>query len=307
MSRFVASRFLEGLFALLFLSVVVFGMSRATGDVRDLLLPAEATQEDYDRVGRQLGLDEPLPVQYAKFFVSAIQLDLGVSVYSGEPVTELLVQRLGSSAILGFAAAVLVLAIGIPFGVIAAVARGSIADRAVSLLALLGMSIPPFWAGILFIQVFAVGLGWFPAGTDQGLSAIVLPAVTLALTGLAGVARLLRSTMLEVLDSEYIKLARIKGLSEGTVVWKHALKNALGPVVGYSSTLFVLMLTLAMTVEVVYAWPGIGQLTFNAILNRDFPLIQGVALAAATASILIGLAADVLYAYLDPRIRYDSH
>ena len=306
MIRFIASRIVQAFVALLFLSIVVFGLSRTTGDVRDLLMPPGATQEDYVEMGRVLGLDRPLPVQYGTFLADAVTGDLGISLHSRERVTTLLWERTRSSLTLASAAFAMVLAIGIPLGVVAATRRGTLVDRSVTFLAVLGLSVPTFWAGIVFIQIFAVRLGWLPAGTDRGFMPILLPAFTLALTGIAGVTRLLRSTMLEALDSEFVKLASAKGISGRAVVWKHAMKNALGPVIGYTSFLFAIMLTLAVPVEVVFTWPGIGQLTFNAVLNRDFPVVQGVVLLAGAAAILTGLLADILYAYIDPRVRYAS-
>lgn len=303
MIPFIGARIGQGALALLALSAIVFALSRTTGDVSALILPIGATQEDYVRLGQELGLDKPLPVQYGLFLVNALKGDLGISLYSRERVTTLLWERTQRSVYLGLIAGAMVLVIGISSGVLAAANRGTPADSAVTFLAVLGISVPAFWAGIVLIQVFAVWLRWLPAGTDQGPRAVILPAFTLALTGIGGVARLLRSAMLETLDSDYIILARAKGVSETGILLKHALKNAIGPVLAYAGVLFVIMLTLSMTVEVVFAWPGIGQLTYSAVLSRDFPVVQGVVLLAGSAAIVIGFLADVLHAYVDPRIR----
>jgi peptide/nickel transport system permease protein len=212
--------------------------------------------------------------------------------------------RLLASARLAVAAFVLTFAVGIPLGVASAVRRGGIIDRFVKVFALVGMSTPSFWIGILLIQIFAVTLGWLPTGTAEGADSIVLPAITLALFGTAGVTRLVRSTMLDCLDSEFVKLARAKGLSESVVILRHALRNSLLPVVSFGGLFFVNLVTLTLVVETVFSWPGMGTLTYTAIVARDFPVIQGVTLVAGAIAIFVNLIIDILYVYLDPRIRY---
>jgi peptide/nickel transport system permease protein len=174
----------------------------------------------------------------------------------------------------------------------------------VRLVALFGQSVPLFWAGALLIQIFSVNLGWLPAGTSGRPTDIILPAITLSLFGIASISRLLRSSMLEVLDSESIKLARSKGISEMSVIWKHALKNALLPVISFAGVFIVNLVTLAVVVETVFAWPGVGLLSYSSIISRDFPIIQGVVLLAGAVSILMSTLTDILYVYIDPRIRY---
>jgi peptide/nickel transport system permease protein len=307
MVRPVAERLLQAFIALLALSAIVFATSRATGDPLALLLPIDATREQHERAARALGLDQPLPVQYGLFLRDAAMGDLGRSLRSGEAVIPLLQKRLGASLQLGSVALLLTFAVGIPLGVISATRRGTRLDGTIKVVGLLGQSMPSFWVGILLIQVFAVGLRWVPAGTNQGLVALVMPAVTMALFGIAGISRLVRSSMLEILGSDFILLARAKGLPERLVVWRHALRNSLLPVASFGGLFFVTLMTFAIVVEVVFAWPGIGSLAYTAILNRDFPVIQGVALLTGAIAIVVSLATDVIYMLLDPRIRHGSH
>jgi len=285
------------------LSAVVFVISRSTGNPLDLMLPPDATSETYERAARSLGLDQSSVIQYGLFALSAVKGDFGRSLRSGEPVGALLVERLQASLPLASLALVLSLGGGIPLGVLAAVHRGGRMDSAASGVAMLGQSLPTFWVGIALVQVFAVGLGWLPAGMISGAGSIVLPAVTLSLNGVAVLARLVRSAMLEVLRADFVRLARAKGLSEGRVIWGHALKNALPSVASYAGILFANFMTLAIVVEVVFAWPGLGQLTYTAIVNRDFPVVQGVTLLGGALTIVVSLCVDALLGYLDPRIR----
>jgi peptide/nickel transport system permease protein len=294
----------EATAALFLLSAVVFAVSRLTGNPLDLLLGPGATREDYTRLNHALGLDRALGIQYGIFLFNAFQGDLGTSFRSGESVIAVLAQHLVASAILAVAAIGLTWLAGVPFGIWAAQRRGTPVDALVKLLSLLGQSVPSFWAGLLLIELFAVKLGWLPSGTNQGALNVILPAFTLALFGVAGIARLLRSSLLEVLESDFVTVARAKGLPEVRVIWKHALKNAMFPVVSFAGLYFVNVMTLSMVVEVVFAWPGLGQLTFNAILTRDFPVVQGVVLVAGAIAIAVNLVVDILYAYLDPRVRY---
>ena len=302
-TRLLVDRTIQALTGLLALSVIVFLMARATGDPLQLLLPPEATREDYARMATELGLDQPLPIQYAIYMGNMLRGDLGRSHRSGEQVATLLAQRLPASLELGGAALFLMLLAGIPLGVASALNRGRALDTVAKVVAVLGQSTPAFWLGIVLIEIFAVWLGWLPSGTNRGPTYVILPAVALAGFGIAGIARLLRSSMLEVLDSEFVKLARAKGLPERTVIWKHALRNGLLPVINFTGVLFVGVITLAITVETVFAWPGLGLLTFTAILNRDFPVVQGVTLLAGAISIFASTGADIAATYLDPRIR----
>jgi peptide/nickel transport system permease protein len=303
MLGFLATRLLQSLVTLLFLSAVIFGLARATGDPLALVLPMVATEEDFANARRHLGLDRPLPVQYLKFVTQAAVGDFGTSIRSRRPVNALLRERLPNSlALAAFAMAVSVL-VALPLGVVAAVRRGTSVDTAARVVAVLGQSLPTFWVGIILIEVVAGRLQWLPAGGTGSLAHFVLPGLTLGWFVIAGMMRLLRSSMLEVLDAEYVKTARAKGAGEAAVIWRHALKNALIPVVTFAGVYFAILVTTAIVVETVFAWPGLGRLAYEGIAGRDFPVIQAVVLVTAVIVVSVNLVVDMLYAWIDPRIR----
>lgn len=250
-----------------------------------------------------LGLNRPLTEQYVIYVTDLLHGDMGTSLRSSQKVSTLILQRLPVSAGLALAAMTLILSVGIPLGVAAAVWRGGAVDIAIRAFAVVAQSVPSFVVGIVLVQLLAVNLRLFPASGVGGPLSYVLPALTLGLFVLAGIVRLLRASMLEVLDSEFVKLARTKGLSEFDVVVKHALRNALIPVVTFAGLQFSLLVTLAIVVEVIFAWPGIGQLTYTSIVFRDFPVVQGVVLLAGLIVLSVNLGIDVLYAVIDPRVR----
>jgi len=288
------------------ISALVFGLVRLTGSPIDVMLPIEASPEMRADLTRELGLDQPLYVQYFVFVQKLAQADLGTSIRTKKPVTELLMQRLPNSLQLVGVSMLISLLIAFPLGVIAATLRGGIWDALARGVALFGQSIPTFWAGIVLIYIFAIQFGLLPAGRQGTFANLILPALTLGLFGfmLAGVVRLLRDSMIEVLDSEFVKFARIKGVSETIVVWKHALKNALIPVVTFVGFYFGILISGTVVVETVFAWPGIGRLAYEAVQWRDYPVIQGVVLLVSAITLLTNLVVDILYGYLDPRIRY---
>ncbi|MEE9148037.1 MAG: ABC transporter permease [Candidatus Tectomicrobia bacterium] len=304
MQRFIIQRFLQAIVALLILSVLIFGMVRLTGDPTLLMLPEDATAEDIAILQRALGLDRPLPVQYWVFISSAIQGDFGRSVKGQLPVGDIIKERLPYSIRLGAASLLVTLVIALPLGVLAAVNKGSVLDTVAQIIAVLGQSMPMFWVGIVLIQIFAVYLRLLPSGGTGSLAHYVLPAFTLGWWLVAGIMRLLRSSLLETLDGEFIKLARIKGLSEVRVIWKHALRNALIPVVTFGGIYMAILITASILVETVFAWPGVGRLVYESIVFRDFPVVQAVVMMMAGFVIVTSLVVDILYAYLDPRIRY---
>lgn len=304
MLRTIATRFVEALFALLLMSLVIFLLTRLTGDPVALLLGDGATEADKVDLTRQLGLDQPLAVQYVRFLGDVLAGDFGRSLKAGnEPALQLVMERLPASLSLAGVALVFTLVCGILFGVMAAIMRGSAIDVAARLIALLGQSVPSFWLGIVLMYVFSVQLGWLPTSGYGGWQYYVLPAATLGLFTLAAITRLVRSSMLEALGSEYIKLARIKGLPESVVVWKHALANSLIPVITFMGTFFAVMITGAVIVETVFAWPGIGRLAYESILSRDFPVVQAVVLVTTALFIGANLLVDILYVVVDPRMR----
>ncbi len=304
MSRFIARRLLQGLVLLCLVATIVFFLGRLTGNPVDLMLPEDATAADRAQMIKRLGLDQPLYQQFLSFFTSALKGDLGTSIRMKQPAVDVFLSRLPNTLILMPWALMLAMFIGIPLGVLAALNRGGFLDRMAGTVAVLGVATPNFWLGIVLIFVFSVELGWLPAGRMGGPSHFVLPVITLGTFLAAGFMRLTRSSMLEVLESEFVKLARIKGLSEGVVIWKHALRNALIPILTLWGVFVGNLITGAIITETVFAWPGIGRLTYEAVIYRDFPLLQAVIILKAVLILAINLVVDILYAYVDPRIRF---
>jgi ABC-type dipeptide/oligopeptide/nickel transport system permease component len=302
--RFVLSRLLQSLAALAILSVVVFVLARATGDPLSLILPMSATEEDYANARRYLGLDRPYVEQYVSFVRKSLTGDFGMSLRARRPVSELIGERLPNSLRLAAFAMAVSLAFAVPLGIVAAVKKDSRVDRAAQVIAVLGQSLPTFWLAIVLVEIVAGRLQWLPAGGIEGFTSYILPGLTLGWFVVAGLMRLLRSGMLEVLDSEYVKLARIKGVAERRVVWLHALRNALIPVITFAGLYFAILVTTAIVVETVFAWPGLGRLAYEGISARDFPVIQAVVLTTAAIVAVVNLGVDCLYAVIDPRIRY---
>jgi peptide/nickel transport system permease protein len=304
MNRYILKRIAEMLVVLLLMSLVVFSLSRLTGDPVSLLLSDYASDEDRARVTAELGLDKPVLQQYLGFLSNALQGNFGQSLMGDQrPAVEMVLERLPASLQLAAIAFVFSLALGIPLGVLAAVKHGTFWDTLARLVALLGQSVPAFWLGLVLMFFFSVKLGWLPTSGYGNWQYFVLPALTLGLFTASAVTRLIRNTMLDVLTSDYIKLARLKGLPERVVIWKHALRNSLIPMLTFMGTFLATMITGAVVVETVFSWPGIGRLAFEAILNRDFPLIQAVVLMMTTLFIVVNLVVDISYAVVDPRIR----
>ena len=303
MTRYIALRFLQAIISLLVVMTIVFMLSRLSGDPVQLLADISASEEQMEAIRKDLGLDRPLAVQWGTYVRDMFVFDLGESVISRQPVRELIWQRLPNTLQLGFAAMAISIIIGLPIGIYAAVNRGSRWDGLARLFAVLGQSMPSFWLGVLLILVFAVVLGVLPPGGKESPQSIILPAVSMGYLTTAAIMRLTRSSMLDVLNAEYIKLARIKGLSETKVIWKHALKNSLIPVITFSVVLFTLFLGAAVVTETVFSWPGLGSLILDGVRTRDYPLIQGGVVVFSAIYILANLLVDILYGYLDPRIR----
>ncbi len=300
---FLGKRVLAGIVTLYVLATLVFILARLIGNPVDMLLPPDATPADRDLMIHSLGLDQPMYVQYVQFLVSLLKGDLGQSIKYQAPVVQLYFERLPNTLSLALVAIVVSVVVGFSLGMIAAVFRGSFLDRLSRLLSVIGMSAPSFWVGILLIIVFAVHLGVVPVARMGGPTSYILPGITWGLFLLAGIARLVRSSMIEVLDTEYVKLARIKGVSPFAIVWKHSLRNALLSVVTFIGTQIAFLISGSVAVESVFAWPGIGRLMYDGIVGRDYPLVQGCLLITGFLVIAINLAVDVVYAYIDPRIR----
>jgi peptide/nickel transport system permease protein len=290
--------------ALLAMSIIVFLLGRLTGNPVALLLSEYATEQDRADLTRELGLDQSLPKQYLTFISNAVQGDLGRSVAGDrQAATQLIAERLPASLQLAAIALVVSLSLGIPLGVLAAAKRGTVLDSGARMLALLGQSVPVFWLGLVLMYVFSIQLGWLPTSGYGEWRHFVLPSVSMALFTVAAVTRLVRVSMIDALSSEYVKLARIKGVSETAVIWKHALRNSLIPVLTYMGAFFATMITGAVVIETVFSWPGIGRLAYESILNRDFPVMQAVVLTMTALFMLANLVVDIAYVWLDPRIR----
>jgi ABC-type dipeptide/oligopeptide/nickel transport system permease component len=272
------------------------------GDPAFALLGDQATASDIARVRRDLGLDRPLPEQYVRYVARAVQGDLGTSIRTGQPVIQAIKERFPSTIYLTIGAIFLSTLSGLAVGVLAAVSKSRVVEFLVSVFPLVGLSLPTFWSGLLLITLFGLVLKWVPVVGDAGWRSLVLPAVALALPTSAVVARMTRTTMLATMNEEFVRTARAKGVPGRLVVYKHALKAALIPVVTVVSLQFGALLGGAIVVESVFARPGLGRLAVEAILARDFPVIQGVVLVSAVVFVLVNFAAEMAYSLLDPRI-----
>ena len=316
MRRYLARRLLLLVPVLMGVSIVVFMVLHLSpGDPAEIMLGSAATKEDLARLRFEMGLTEPLHVQYVRWMGHVLRGDLGRSLWMKRPVLGEVLHRFKATLVLAGSALVLSTLGGMALGVLSATRPESILDRASTVASLFGASMPVFWLGIVLMVVFSLWLGWLPAsgmwapyggGDLRDLAThLVLPAVTLAAASMTIIARLTRSTMLEVLGQDYIRTARAKGLVEGRVVVRHGLKNALIPIVTVVGVQAGYLLGGAVLTETVFAWPGVGTLMVQGILARDFPLVQGCVLVIALGFVLVNLAVDLLYGYLDPRIRYD--
>jgi len=305
MKRFIVKRLGYAVLSLLLLSLTIFLFVRLTGDPSVLLVEPGASKEDLAAVRLQLGLDRPIWVQYGQFMSSLARGDLGHSFYYRTPVLELYLSRLPHSLMLAVAAMAFSLLVGIPSGIIAAVRVNQWWDSAGKIFSLLGLSLPSFWVGLVMILFFSVYLGWLPSSGSGTALHVIMPAFALGWYFAAAHMRLTRSAMLEVLGSEYVKLARLKGLPEALVIGKHAFKNALIPVLTLAGINLVIMVNVAVVVETVFAWPGVGRLLFEGISFRDFPVVQATVLIGGAMIVIVNFLVDVLYAVIDPRIRYE--
>jgi peptide/nickel transport system permease protein len=304
MPTYLFRRTLDAALVIVAVTVVVFFLLQLTGDPVRLMLPPEAPAEDVERLRRALGLDAPLPAQYARFLVGLFHGELGRSLRYNTPSLPLVLERAPATLLLATVATALAVAVSVPLGVAAAVWRGSAVDRLCSVLGAFGQSMPVFWLAIVLILVFSVRFRLLPSFGAGSPRHLVLPAATLALYSLARISRLARSAILETLGTDYVRAARAKGLSGRTVVLKHGLRNASLPIITVVAVEFGVLLGGAVVAETVFAWPGVGRLAVQAILTRDFPLVQAIVFVIATTLVVLNLAVDLLYAVLDPRIRY---
>ena len=300
--------------AIIAATLFVFVLSRLQGDPRNVMLNVGyVSPEQWEQWGKDLHLDKPLIFQYFIWIGKGIfQGDFGYSLKTGQPVMQMVVGFAPASLQLGLSATLFVLVTGIPLGMLSAVKRGTIWDVIGRTFAVFGQALPPFWLGIMLILIFSVNLDWLPSGTRghdatgffDRLTYFIMPAITLGWLASAGLMRLVRSSMLEVLDSEFVKLARAKGVGANAVVWKHAFKNALIPPLTFSALILVGFIGGTVVTETVFAWPGLGQMVYTAVINNDFPLMTGGVLVLTVAYVLMVFVIDLLYAAIDPRIRY---
>ena len=306
MVTFIFFRFIQAVITLFVTSFGVFALSFSTGSPADMMLGREVSAKDREQFIKRMGFDRPVHVQYWKFLKGAVRGDFGISNKTNSPVIDIVAERLDASFKLTGVALFITLLISLPLGVLGAVNRGKWLDKGALSFALVGQAAPTFLLALGAILIFAIWLRWFPTSGDGTWKHYVLPGVTLGWGISAGMVRLLRASMLDVMDSEYIKLARAKGLSETSVVWKHAMRNALIPVVTFIGYTYGHVLAAAIVTEVVFAWPGLGQLTYQAIIWRDFPVLQLTILVWVSLIIFINFLVDLSYAVIDPRIRVTS-
>lgn len=307
MGRYILGRLVQAVFVLFGASAFIFVLIRLTGSPVELMAPADATPQDIQRLSVELGLDGPVHEQYFTFVGKMVRGDFGNSVRSRRPVAQLLGDRIGNSIQLGALGLAGSLLLGIPLGVLAAIRRDGPIDLIARALALVGQSVPSFVLGFLLVAIFAGWLNVLPAGRMGGPQNYVLPVLCLTISGflLSGVVRFVRSGMLDALSADYVRMARAKGLSEREVIWRHAFPNTAIPLVTFTGFYIVLLVGGAsLVVETVFAWPGIGTLLNQAIISRDYPIVQAVVMLYVAGSVAANLVVDILYAYLDPRIRY---
>ena len=313
MTSYLVGRVLALIPVLLVVGAVVFGLTRFTpGDPVRVLLGEDARPEQVQALRRHLGLDRPLVVQFGLWVGRAVRGDLGVSYFNRLPVRRIIAQHLGPTVMLSLLAIIVALSIGIPVGIVSAVFRNSWLDQTSLALALVGAAVPSFWLGLSLIVVFAVGLGWLPSSGFKPLTEglwpsvrhLLLPALALGLPNSALIIRFVRSSLLDVIGADYVRTARAKGLAERVVIFRHALRNALVPILTVVGLTFAALMGGAVVTETVFAIPGIGQLVVSSVLRRDYPVIQGVTLVVTTSYVMINLLVDVLYLAVDPRVKY---
>ncbi|MCC6009102.1 MAG: ABC transporter permease [Rhodobacteraceae bacterium] len=303
MARFLVSRLILSLLVALTVSVIGFSLMRLSGDLAMQLAGDQATTAEVERVAAQYGLDRPLVVQYFDWAGNMLRGDMGRSLFTNESVGKLIADRVGVTALLAAGSLLLAVGLGVPLGVVAAWRPNSLLDRAVLLVAVAGQAIPNFWFGLMAIFLFSVALGWLPVAGSQTAAHFVLPILTLGLSVLPQFARLTRSGVLETLESNYVRAARAKGISQTRILFRHALPNALLPIVSLAAVTLGFLLGGSVIVEAVFSLNGIGLLAYNAILVMDYPVVQAVVVFVSFVYILLTFMADILNARLDPRIR----
>jgi peptide/nickel transport system permease protein len=304
MKSYLLRRGWQSILVLLGVSAVVFLILHLTGDPALLLLPPDASAEDVAKFRESMGFNDPVAVQYLRFLKGAVRGNFGESLRHGEPAMGLVLERLPATFELAGAGLLIALCLAIPAGIVSAVRRNTPIDYLSTVVALLGQAMPTFWLGIMLILIFSVRLNWLPSSGRGDLQHLLLPAITLGLFTTARITRLTRSGMLEVLGQDYIRTARAKGVNEPPVVWKHALKNAAIPIVTIVGIELGTLLGGSVITETIFAWPGVGRLSVQAISNRDYPVVQSAVFLLASTFVVVNFLVDVVYTYLDPRIRF---
>ncbi len=305
MQRFIVLRILQGLLAVFAISLIVFALSRVAGDPIAAILDDETGKEQIELLRREWGLDKPLHVQYFTYMKRLLTGDLGTSFKWDRPVAELIVEKLPATMQLSAFALVITGLIAFPVGVLSAVKKDSIFDIFGKMFAILGQSAPTFAVGLILMWIFAVQLNVFPTSGKGGLTHMILPGFALGYYNVAAIMRLTRSSMLDVLDTEYVKLARIKGVAEWKIIWKHCFRNALIVPITFFSLIGAVLITGSVVIETVFAWPGLGQLVIQSIVAKDHITVQAIVMLFALLYVGINILTDIAYAYVDPRIRYN--
>ena len=304
MLRYFLIRIIQSIITLFILVCIVFTLVRVSSDPAALMLSETATKEEYEFIKKDLGLDKPIYMQFGVFISKAITGDFGESVRTKRPVKNSIIEVLPNSIKLIAVTILITALLSVPLGVAAALNKGKSIDMIVRIIAGLGQSVPTFWVGLLMIYIFVVSFNLLPASGIVSWKSYIMPSSCLSIYLMSGIIRLLRSSLLEILDCDFIMLARVKGISERKVIWKHALRNSMLSIVSFGGMYIAILVTGAILVETVFAWPGFGRLAYTAITNQDFPLIQGVVITSGAIVMASNLLTDILYAYLDPRIRY---
>jgi len=304
LKQLILKRLAASVVVLIMASVLVFALSRASGDPRHLYLSEYTTQAQWDQWGRDFGLDKPYPIQYLTWLQGAVRLDFGKSVKEQIAATTVVRRKIWPTVQLAMGAYAFAIVVGVPLGVLSATKRGTNLDLFARSFALVGQAMPGFWLGIMLILTFSVRWQLLPVGGKENAASIILPSITLGWFAAAALLRLTRSAMLEVLESEYVKLARAKGVSQNLIVWKHAFRNAITVPLTFAGLFLTALLTGAVVTETVFAWPGLGRLAIQSVFGTDFPVMSAIVLLATAGYLFVNLLVDILYGLLDPRIRH---
>lgn len=304
MVRYVLRRLVQSIFVLVGLTIVVFFVTRQIGDVARLMLPIDATEQQVAEMRQSLGLDAPLYVQFGRYVLDLLHGDFGTSIWQNVPAIDLVAARFPATALLAFSTLAFAIVVAVPVGILAALRPGGVFDRIATVVSIFGLSVPTFWLALLLIAVFSVELGWFRTSGYGGFQYLVLPVLAIAAQTIGRLAQVVRTSMLDVLTAQYLVTARSKGLYEHVILIRHALRNAMLPIVTIIGDEIIGLLNGSVVIEVIFGWPGIGKLTIDAIERRDFAVIQASVIFVALVVIVVNLLVDLIYAWLDPRIRY---